>query len=615
MKAPRQGGQTRRRPRGVLTATAADRSLRRAAGVLLTLAAVGGLVVPVQESTASWNDGEWSSADLGTSSFDCGTDLDYRSTASSRFLSGSLAGTDLDTLASVAGVALAKDGTDPAAVSPASAPSLGPQLDPVRAAHGNPLQVGLLSDALGLDLTGLSLGLPAGSAGAVNQVARVAATGESTAAAGLVADAGGVLVTEASTTDGLPEPASLDLGSLLPTVSGVAGVGLEVGAVGSSAQLTGCDLLRDEIWGTAPAATVARTGTTLVAGGADVGRTVTRDYGIASLDLAIDSPLAGSLVTAVQGTVTQLDSAVAALAGPDGAVSRALRQNILNSLTGGLGLGRVTGDVTLSGVDLGGAVRPLLSEELSDGTVTVDLSSGSIRVDLAHLLGDDVDGLNDLPPNTEIVLDDELLNGIATRVGALLDSWTTRVTTILTTAVGGLALHVALDVDLNLLGASLVQLNLRLDTGVAALLAGQSRLTIGTTVLGLGLGLVTGLVSALVTGLVAGLPAVLLSTVSTGLSQLVGTLGSTLAAVVAPVLTAVGTVTGALPQLLSLRVNVQDETGSGKAGTTASTGAWSVVALHIGLGEGILPGGLSHVDLATSTVGPNEVDLGGPGGP
>jgi len=599
----------KRRFPGVLAGTALNRSLRRAAGVLLTVAAVAGFVVPVQESTASWNDAEWSSASLGTSSFDCGADLGYRSTASSRFLSGSLAGTDLDALASVAGVALAKDGTGPAAVSPASAPALGPQLDPVRAAHGNPLQVGLLDDALGLDLTGLSLGLPAGSVGAVNQVTRVAATGESTAAAGLVNDTGGVLVSEASATDSLPEPASLDLASLLPAVSGIAGVSLEVGAVGSSAQLSGCDLLRDDIWGTATAATVARTGTATVAHGAEVERTVTRDYGIASLDLAIDSPLAGSLVTAVQQTVTQLDTAVAALAGPDGAISRALRQNVVNSLTSGLGLGRVTGDVAISGVDLGGSVRPLLSEELSDGTVTVDLSSGIIRVDLAHLLGDDTHGLNNLPPNTEIVLDAQLLNGIATRVGVLLDSWTTRVTTLLATAVGGLALHVALDVDLNLLGLPLVQLNLRLDTGIAALLAGQSRLTIGTTLLGVGLGLVTGLVSALVTGLLAGLPAVLLSTVSTGLTQLVGSLGSTLTAIVAPVLTAVGAAVGALPQLVSMRVNVQDETGSDKTGTVASTGAWRVTALHIGLGERLSPGGLAHVDLATSMVGPNTIDL------
>ena len=117
------------------------------------------------------------------------------------------------------------------------------------------------------------------------------------------------------------------------------------------------------------------------------------------------------------------------------------------------------------------------------------------------------------------------------------------------------------------------------------------------------------MVSALVTGLLAGLPAVLLSTVSTGLTQLVGSLGSTLTAIVAPVLTAVGAAVGALPQLVSMRVNVQDETGSDKTGTVASTGAWRVTALHIGLGERLSPGGLAHVDLATSMVGPNTIDL------
>jgi hypothetical protein len=602
------GREPRRRARGVLNAIATRWSPRRAVGVLLASAAVAGLVVPVHKSAASWNDVEWSGAGLGTSSFACGTDLEYTSTASSRFLSGSLAGTDLDDLAAVAGVALAKESTAPAAVEPVDAPALGPQLDPVRAAHGNPLQIGLLDDALGLDLTGLSVGLPAGSTGAVNQVARVAATGESTAAAGLVSDSGGVLVTQDSATAELPGPAALDLSSLLPPVSGVAGTGLEVGAVGSSAQLEGCRLLEEDAWGATADAVVARTGTTVAAVDAE-GRTVTRDYGIASLDLRVDSPLAGSLVTAVQRTVTDLDATVAALAGPDGALSKALRQNIVDSLTGGLRLGTVTADVSLGGVDLGGAVRPLLSEELSDGTVTVDLASGSIRVDLAHLLGDDVDGLNDLPPNTEIVLDAELLDGIAVRVGALLDTWTARVTSALTTAVGLLRLTVALDADLRLLTVPLVQLNIRVDTGLAALSAGRAPVTVGTTLLGLDLGLATGLVDALVAGLTAGLPAVLTSTLAPLLTTIVGSLGTTLAAIVAPVLTAVGSVIGALPSLLSLRVNVQAESGGGRAGTTVDTGSWSVTALHVGLGESLLPGGLGHLDLAKSVVGPNSVDL------
>ena len=202
-----------------------------------------------------------------------------------------------------------------------------------------------------------------GSAGAVNQVAGVAATGESTAAAGLVNDTGGVLVSEASTTGCLPEPASLDLASLLPAVSGITGVSLEMGAVGSSAQLSGCHLLRDDIWGKTTAATVERTGTATVAHGVDVERTVTRDYGIASLDLAIDSPLAGSLVTAVQQTVKQLDTAVAVLAGSDGAISRALGQNVVNSLTSGLGLGvlpRQVGDSAEGWFGSDGGVGPVV---------------------------------------------------------------------------------------------------------------------------------------------------------------------------------------------------------------------------------------------------------------
>jgi len=68
-------------------------------------------------------------------------------------------------------------------------------------------------------------------------------------------------------------------------------------------------------------------------------------------------------------------------------------------------------------------------------------------------------------------------------------------------------------VDLDLLGASLDKWHLRRNKAVAAFPASQSRLTIGTTLPGLGLGLLTGLVSAMLTGLDPGPTAVSLSVV------------------------------------------------------------------------------------------------------
>ncbi|PZE86766.1 hypothetical protein DEI91_00190 [Curtobacterium sp. MCBD17_032] len=581
----------------------------------MAVIAVVAVILPGATSTAaSWNDQEWTHAGIGTSAFRCGSDSDYTTQSSSRFLSGTLAGTDLDTVAGVHGLDVTKPSTNSATVDPVTAPEI--TSTPTVAAFGNPLNASVLGDVLGLDLSGLGVGLPAGSAGAVNQYARATATGQSTAASGLVNDSGGVLVTDSTPIDRLPDPASLTLRQALPALSGVSDVGLEVGAVASSAELDGCALLRDAIWGDAStnAAKSSPADATTVSSvsrsaALPAGARLVRDYGIAGLGLRMESPLVGSLVSSVNTTVTTLQSSIAQLSGTNGLLSRALQQDIVGALTNGLRLGTVSGTVTVDGVDLASAVRPLLTDTLTDGTVSVDLASGKIRVDLAHLLGDRETGLNDLPPNTELVVNAAVLNGISTRVGALLDAWTARVTAALTAAINTLQVRVALDVNLNLATAPLVQLNIRMNSGVEAIMNRQSNLTVGTTLLGLNLGLLTGVVSALVSGLITGLPAVIVSTLTSALFTTVGSLGSTITAVARPLLGAVGSVTDRLPGLLSVTVNVHDETTGGRTATSARTGRYTVVALRIRLLSALLPTGAAGIDLARSTVGPAVVDL------
>ncbi|WP_144755740.1 choice-of-anchor G family protein [Curtobacterium pusillum] len=589
-----------------------------AAGIALAAALVVPTAVP---STASWTDREWNTAAVGTSSFDCGADSGYTATASSRFLSGSLAGTDLDDLATVRGVAVAKTGAAPASVEPATSPEIG-NAQPYAQSFGNPLDVGLLGDLVGIDLTGLGVGLPAGSAGAVNQVATAAGTGDAVAAAGLVADSGGLLFTDTTPTSELPEPAAVTLGRALPGIANVTDVGLDVGAVGATAQLAGCDALEDELWGgvvqqalrTNLRAAVQRA----VAAGETTG--VTRDYGIASLDLRVDSPLVGALVTAVDDTVVQLDTAVGALGGSDGVLARTINQGVLGvlgTLTGSLGLGTVGGTVVLTGPDLGAAVSPLLSEPVQDpgGTLVLDLSAGSIRVDLAHLLGDDEHGLNDLPPNHEVVLDAVTLGALADRLGQVVDAWAGRITAALTTALGSIRLQIALAADLSapLLGVRvpIAKLSVGVDTGIAALMSGQTKLTVGVDLLGLPLGGLLGVVTGLATSLVNPLTQAVVGTLSTRLFALVGSLGTTITTTIGgPVVTALATVLVGLPGVLSLRVNVQEDTApSGAGGARAATGRHTETALRLTIADALVAGGLARVDLATATVGPNSVSL------
>ncbi|TCU86358.1 hypothetical protein EDF48_10218 [Curtobacterium sp. PhB191] len=591
-------------------------------GIVVAAALFTPTAVP---STASWSDREWAHGAVGTSSFDCGTDADYTSTASSRFLGGSIAGIDLDDVATVRGVDVAKTGAAPASVEPATAPELGTGGRPFTQAFGNPLDVGLLGDVAGIDLTGLGLGLPAGSAGAVNQVATASGTGDAVAASGLVADSGGVLVTPTTPSGDLPDPASITLGRALPGIADVTDVGLDVGAVGASAQLAGCDAISDDVWGGVVQRTLAtnlRAAVQQVA--ADSGPAgLERDYGIASLDLRVDSPLVGALVTAVNDTVVQLDATVDALGGTDGALARTINQGVLGvlgGLTGSLGLGTIGGTVEITGPDLAGAVAPLLAEPVQDagGTLSLDLSAGSVRVDLAHLLGDDAHGLNDLPPNHEVVLDAVTLGALADRLGQVVDAWAGKITTALTTALGSLHVRIALAADLSaplVLGirVKIATLSIGVDTGVAALMAGQTKLSVGVALLGLDLGGLLGVVTGLATSLVNPLTQAVVGTLTTRLFALVGTLGTTLTTTIGgPVVRALGTVLARLPGVLSLRVNVQrDLAAAPTPAGRATTGQYTQTALRLSIADALVPGGLARVDLASAVVGPNSVSLVG----
>ncbi|WP_161968830.1 choice-of-anchor G family protein [Curtobacterium oceanosedimentum] len=584
--------------------------------ILAVIGATAAVTVPgPTSSTATWQDAEWVHGDgaIGTSSFSCGEDVGYTANSSSRFLAGSVAGQDLGAVADLRGLDVTKTGTQGVAVSPATAPEI--TRTETTAAYGNPLDVGVLGSVAGLDLTGLGTGLPGGSAGAVNQVATSIATGRSVAASGLVSDSGGVLVTDTTPTEALPEPAALDLGQALAGVAdpqNISDVGLEVGAVGSSAQLDGCDLLEDEVWGTAGSvaadapsvrpALLAATGTATDAADGRESQRVTRDYGIASLDLRIDSPLVRSLTSSVDTTVRTLDSNLAALAGSEGVLARLLRGNVVDGLVGALQVGSVTADVSLSRVDLASAVAPLTRQVLSDGAVMVDLASGDVHVDLAHLLGDEDRGLNGLPPNTEIVLDPVLLQEIGTRLAAMLATWGQAVDRVLVGLLDGVRLHVGLRVEVRLLVP--ITIGLVLDASLADVLAGRAQFE--------PTGLVTGLVSTLVNALLPVLLGTVTTTVRDSLYAVVGNLGTSLTSTSGALVAAVTPVLRALPALLSVQVNVQRDVPGSRDGRYARTGSYSVAAIRIGvLGAGSgTP--LAQVELASSTVGPNLVDLGAP---
>ncbi|WP_291042943.1 choice-of-anchor G family protein [Herbiconiux sp.] len=573
---------------------------------LLSTAALTVALVPstIAATTASWPDEEWVNGTVGTSSFDCGTDTGYASTAFGRFLSGTLLGQDLDGLAALNGVTLdqAADGT--LDVDPATAIDQGSA--PPTATYTNPLNVDLLSGVVGLDLTGLTTGLPLGSAGAVNQYAQVSGYGSGAGASGLVTDSGGVGITPTTPDSDLPEPATIALSTFIPAVAGVTDAQLEVGAVAASSQLDWCAVLADEIWGVGPA-----TGSV-------------RDYGLAGLGLELDSPLVGGLTGAVTAGLPDIQAAIDSLLGTDGLISDTIGAE-LEVLLDPLVAAGVTGDVSLSGLDLASSVSTLLSTPLTDGVVTIDLTSpdGTVSVDLDELLGYDANSLNNLAPNTELLLNDDVVNALVTRIGALLDDWVQDVVAALTAEIREATLTIDVGVTVSILNSlDVVEVTLDAVVPLGEVIDGTAEITVDADALGLGfilnpllagLGLptVTDLVNLVIADLALALVDPLMDLVTDVALGAVTTLGATLSGLVTPIVTALSGFLDFLPAVVSLQANVQPDQPGGDGvfdpadPATQSSAQYLVTALELELLAATgLPGGLSTLSFGTASVGP-----------
>lgn len=575
---------------------------------LVSLTAVGALVVPlgVSATTASWNDTEWvHSPGLGTDTIDCGTTTGFAASAEGDFLSGRLLGTNLDAIAALAAQELDLAGDGTLTVSPPTSIDRGST--PPTYTYTNPLDIALLGGIVGLDLTGLQVGLPVGSAGAVNQYAQVSGYGTAAGAAGLVNNTGGVLVSATTPDDQLPEPATISLATLLPTVTGVvANPELEVGAVGASSVLDGCAALLSQQWGD----------------GSVTG--ITRDYGIASLDLVVQSALLGAIVTDTNTAVAALNTAVGGLVGPSGGLAAAVRSQLqvgVGSIAG-ITLGATTGTATITGLNLTGALGTLLTQPLTDGIVTIDLGAGTIEVDLADLLSGSPNGLNNLAPNTQLLLNAPVVDAIVDRVGDLLDTRTGQIVEAIRTAVRAATVTINLTTGLSLqvLGApvNIGSVNVAVNATLGQLADGTATITPTLTILpGLSpavqlvLSPILGLLTSTVAGLSTTLVTPLANAVTTALLNTITTLGTTLADVVTDVVDALAVVLAPLPGVLSIAVNVQPDQpnplpGTGYLpGTDDSTPQYTVTALRLGVGDGA--GGLAFVELATASAGPVTV--------
>jgi len=291
----------------------------------------------------------------------------YSTTATGRFLSGTIAGLNLDTVAGIEGESAAN--------------KYGPTVT-----NKNSLVAEVLNKAIELPLQdGLQLpGLNILQLGAVSQYAQASPDGSALGASGAVDSNGGIGV---GGSDGAPTgTATLDLSGLGGAdLAKLLNVKATIGAISARAKQA-------------------------AAGGKQSG-----EYNIASADLELDVPIIANLLPTVLGPVTDLLDTLS---------------TDLNSTLGGL--------VTIP--KLGDAITSLETVSLPSsgagaGAISLDLTTGTIKVSVEKLLQSLGLDLNNLPANTELV--PYIVKALA-GLPAALGNLATDVITKITDVIGGI---------------------------------------------------------------------------------------------------------------------------------------------------------------------------------
>ncbi|WP_167052005.1 choice-of-anchor G family protein [Salinibacterium sp. ZJ77] len=481
------------------------------------------------------------------------------------------------------------------------------------------LDLGLLSlIPLGV---GLTLPLDTGT-GVYSQYGRASSNGTMIGAAGAVTSQAGGLVSLDQPSADTPRVGELQLSDLVDSVlpglgSAVGGlitdVSLDIGAVGAVAEFDGCEAL----WDGAAAAHLDR------------------DYLVADVDLLVDSPLVQTIGTTISGTLDELETGINALLNsPLEGDALAAVTGLLDTVLGGLagiGLGQNPLTVQIGGsIDLQ-PVRDLLDDDISDGVVTINLSDGSIRADLAALVGEayqDGSGLNGRDPNTSI-LTPEVINALLARVSTMLDRFVVEQIEpkILELLYGvNLDVLIAADVTLSVLGYELLnvaRLTVDLDLSVGRLL-GQTGYPDNGVDIDIALldgsilsfllaplnllisSLLTGLLDPIVSTLIPGLAdAVLLPLLGVVTSLVSGVVADLVGTALPPLVEALRPVFDLLESVVKLTLNAQpDQPGTVGAPVSAPRlGEYFVSALNVKV-IGAAEAAVLDLYLANASVGP-----------
>lgn len=578
---------TESRQRGHSSARGASRWRGTVAAVAGAAVLVGVAVTPHTQSTlASWTDSEWTSGSLGV--LDCADPLagSFTTRSEGTMVSGSVLGIDLDSVADVEDALIENEGDLVNPDDTTFAPLSVTALEALQVPLGYALQLPLDTDT-----------------GVIGQYAQATSTGAMTGAAGLINDTGVIALEDPAI--GYPELGELRLSQLLDspgiglgTLLGdnVTDVTLDTGAVAGRAQLDACDAAFQGI----------------------TADTLSREYLASDVTTTVESPAVGNLVTAVDGVVSGLEDAVNGLAGNESVLSGITGgvSGLLGGLLGALGLGEISATVTAE-VDLSG-LRNFLAQPFGDdgGVLTIHPSAGTIEVDTAALLanaypGQYSNGLNGLPPNTNLLSDPAVLTALVGVLGETLDDWLFDVRELLDGVLGAVHLTVDVSIIVRLL-LPVAEITASVEGSLADLLGEGVDASAEARLLGLlDLGLLDPLLAALVNGLGG-----LVGGVVNGVLSPLATIGTTVTDLLQPIITAVSGVYNALflDGIVSITVNAQNDpaTGAGPAEWQyLPDGQYDVSALRVGvldvLGQQAVSLHLGRASVGTSCLTVNAV--------
>jgi hypothetical protein len=429
--------------------------------------------------------------------------------AKGQFLSGTVLGTDLARVLAAQYAEAHNDGTQ--STQSSQDPFKVTALNAVQLGGGQSAQLGL-GDFLQL--------------GAIDQYAQAGNDGTSLGASGAVTSNGAIQTNRNSSGPGAD--ATFDLSKLLGSqfASTLADLKLQLGAVAAQAN-----------------------GNLDSASGA---------YNLAGAKLSFTSPAVSQLTEKVDSAIDSVNTQLGGLTGQGGDLAQKLQQ--LLPLQGS-GLNLLGNDVSLTAtIDTGNlkdAVQSLLNAQYGDGSVSFDLETGVVTLDLAKLLGGK---LNSLAPGTELIdakILDGVLDSITTTVSTIADQVIAKVKDLLNSATVTITAHAAVSVaQAPIIG--------QVCHTVQSILPGASGSGSGSATPGSG----SGGLGAIVGGLLGGASGVLGNTGSGGSTG--GAVGSLLNQVTSTVCDP--TSTPVAPKLSQLDVKIQGSAKQLIAGgsTTAS---------------------------------------------